>query len=287
MDSSRPRISLANATLTDTTPYSSYIPQAWADFSRAHRPGVIEFDVSIAVQLAFYWVPATSLLLLDVFAPAWSRRHKIQAPQKQASWGEIKHCLWHNVANQLASTAIHFGLLYAQGFGQSMFDTSPDLPGAWTVVSDFAYAAVAREVAFYAVHRTLHHPRLYKHLHKQHHTFTAPIGFAAQYAGTTDHVVANTLPVVLPLALRRAHILSFAVWLAWSLLETTCTHSGYDFVLPSARMHDLHHEKFNVNYGGLGLMDYVMGTGVVGWEKKPPWSSKTRVEGPGERKKTN
>lgn len=43
-------------------------------------------------------------------------------------------------------------------------------------------------------------------------------------------------------------------------------HSGYDFA--GARMHDLHHEKFRVNYGALGLLDWVFGTDVVGWDRK-------------------
>lgn len=46
------------------------------------------------------------------------------------------------------------------------------------------------------------------------------------------------------------------------MLETTATHSGYDFfAFPlKANMHDLHHEKFNVNFGALGFLDWWHGT---------------------------
>lgn len=42
-------------------------------------------------------------------------------------------------------------------------------------------------------------------------------------------------------------------------------HSGYDFA--QARKHDLHHSKFRMNYGALGVLDWVLGTDVEGWDK--------------------
>ena len=38
------------------------------------------------------------------------------------------------------------------------------------------------EFSFYWSHRLLHHPALYARLHKQHHEYKGPIGFAAEYA---------------------------------------------------------------------------------------------------------
>lgn len=45
-------------------------------------------------------------------------------------------------------------------------------------------------------------------------------------------------------------------------VETAAAHSGYDFFRPpfKAEMHDLHHEKFNVNYGGVWMLDWLHGT---------------------------
>jgi sterol desaturase/sphingolipid hydroxylase (fatty acid hydroxylase superfamily) len=87
------------------------------------------------------------------------------------------------------------------------------------------------------------------------------MAFAAQYAHPIEHIVANLLPILLPLIYRQSHIVTFGIYLAYSLLETAITHSGYDFFGPifKVEMHDIHHEKFNGNYGGL-FMDYVHGT---------------------------
>ena len=41
--------------------------------------------------------------------------------------------------------------------------------------------------------RLLHHPTLYKKIHKKHHEWTAPIGVISIYAHPIEHVV-NTAP---------------------------------------------------------------------------------------------
>jgi sterol desaturase/sphingolipid hydroxylase (fatty acid hydroxylase superfamily) len=93
------------------------------------------------------------------------------------------------------------------------------------------------------------------------------MAFAAQYAHPIEHIVANQLPLILPLAIRRSHILTFCIWLGFSLVETAAVHSGYDFFRPplQADSHDLHHEKFNVHFGGLGILDWLHGTDRLDW----------------------
>ena len=43
----------------------------------------------------------------------------------------------------------------------------------------------------YFVHRTMHHPLLYKHFHKQHHDFKVPVCVAAEYAGVVEAIFSN------------------------------------------------------------------------------------------------
>jgi sterol desaturase/sphingolipid hydroxylase (fatty acid hydroxylase superfamily) len=44
------------------------------------------------------------------------------------------------------------------------------------------------EASFYWIHRALHHPTLYKHIHKQHHEYKGTIGFATEYATPAEQV---------------------------------------------------------------------------------------------------
>lgn len=64
------------------------------------------------------------------------------------------------------------------------------------------------------------------------------------------------------------HIVSFWVFLAVELLETTTVHSGYDFLSGIARKHDSHHERFVINFGTIGLLDWLHGTDGRGRKRK-------------------
>ncbi|KAJ5154407.1 sterol desaturase [Penicillium coprophilum] len=152
----------------------------------------------------------------------------------------------------------------------------PIVPSLKTFIVDFAFGLLAREVSFYYVHRALHHPSIYVYIHKMHHKYITPVAFAAEYAHPVEHLFANVLPITLPLYLKGAHFLSITAFGIFELWEAAADHSGYDFLkLPPAELHDLHHEKFRVNYGTIGLMDWIHGTDVVGWDR--PEAKKVKI----------
>lgn len=68
-----------------------------------------------------------------------------------------------------------------------------ELPSFQRVLFDLAGCLIIEEFGFYYTHRLLHHPYLYKHIHKIHHEWTAPIGIVGIYAHPIEHCVCSNV----------------------------------------------------------------------------------------------
>ncbi|KAJ5970517.1 uncharacterized protein N7479_000435 [Penicillium vulpinum] len=241
------------------------LPQAtasWAHIMANYSPQKIEFVGTLIVQLLSFWLPSICYMLLEVIAPSFSQRHKIQPAPKQPTCHEIAHCFIVVLQNQILTSILHLILISAASYAgiKSTYRIETPLPAPIEILRDVVLSLLIREALFYYSHRILHIPALYIPIHKKHHRFTAPIALAAQFAHPIEHIFANTLPISLPPQLLGSHVVTFWVFLAYELVNTATVHSGYDFFHNKAKMHDLHHEKFNLNYGSLGLLDWVHGT---------------------------
>ena len=92
--------------------------------------------------------------------------------------------------------------------------------------------------------RLAHHPKLYKHVHKLHHTWQAPVAAAAAYAHPIEHMTVNAGPLLISAALTCSHVVSLYFWLASVVYITLYDHSGYHMPFaPSPQHHDYHHLK--------------------------------------------
>lgn len=245
----------------------------WDRFCRDTSAWQVELIVTVFVQLIGFWLPATIYQLIDVYLPEFSRAHKHQPdPRRQPTRTQILRCIRYAFFVTLGDVTLQIGIGYLTNF-RPVFIISPTLPALKETIRHFIYGNLAREVLAYYVHRLLHHPLLYARHHKLHHSFTAPIAFTGLYTTPVEHFFADIIPIVLPLALiahyyEPVHILSFNFFLISVLLVGTAEHSGYDFAQPPvSKVHDLHHEKFNVNYGSLHFMDWLHGTDVL--EREP------------------
>ncbi|MFS4491892.1 sterol desaturase family protein [Maribacter sp. 2308TA10-17] len=132
---------------------------------------------------------------------------------------------------------------------------------------------------FYWIHRMLHHPKIYKYVHRVHHKsidvnpFTSLSFHWAEAFILTFWVIPISLlfPIYLP-ALIALQLYGF--------LDNIKSHLGYEFfpswwnksfgkIMTSSTHHNMHHSKFNGNYGvHFRIWDKLLGTEFKDYEQE-------------------
>lgn len=176
----------------------------------------------------------SQMLLVGIFAfcdltgrPSWLARYRIQ-PHKPASWAQYKKLmpviLFNMIVVNTISNLIYYPLAEWRG-NQTTYET---LPSGKVLVGQWLLCLLAEEIGFYTVHRALHRPKIYKHIHKKHHEFSAPIAGASTYAHPLEHYFSNLLPIIVGLLVTRSHYSVQLLFFHGLMIGSHVQHSGYN-----------------------------------------------------------
>jgi lathosterol oxidase len=168
---------------------------------------------------------------------------------KNQVWLEIKQSVT-SVPFMAIMTAPCFWL-EVQGYSK-LYDATEDGPGLWYNYAQFPIFIMFTDCFIYFIHRGLHHPWVYKTLHKPHHKWIMPTPFASHafnpIDGFAQSVPYHVFPFILPLQ-KWAYVALFVFINIWTIMIHDGEFVTDNPVINGAACHSTHHLAFNYNYG--------------------------------------
>uniref|UniRef100_A0A8C6CR17 Fatty acid hydroxylase domain containing 2 n=1 Tax=Moschus moschiferus TaxID=68415 RepID=A0A8C6CR17_MOSMO len=209
------------------------------------------------VPLLVYWAFSGLLLVVDVTGkPNFISHYRIQVDNSDHV-GPMKLC-----------QAI-LRILFSQFMLVSFYPILKlwgdpchrELPTFQWFLLELVVFTLIEEVLFYHSHQLLHHPKLNRKIHKKHDEWTVPIAATCLSVHPIEHMINMLRAILCPLVMG-SHLSSITMCISLALISTMISHCGYHLpFLPSPEFHDYHHQK--VDYGTLGMLDYLHGTHTV------------------------
>lgn len=217
-------------------------------------PGIWMFDT------ARYLLGAGGVfLIVNIFLAQALRNRKIRP--KSPGWPQMRR----EILASLRSAAIFAGIggltiavLAAAGFDVIYGDP---LARGWTYfIFSTVMLIVLHDAWFYWSHRLIHHRKLFRRFHREHHKSHNPSPWTA-YSFDPGEAVVNAIYLPLVLLLIPSSGLAIFIFINHMMLRNAIGHSGYE-LFPSSRNgrpifdwlttvthHDLHHAQAGWNYG--------------------------------------
>ena len=201
-----------------------------------------------------------------------SKLSKWKIQSRKASETDFAREILHSVQTAAVLSVIALLILYTPFKNYTRVYTNlADYPTWWLWLS-FILSLVIHDTYFYWMHRILHHKRLFKYTHLLHHRSTNP----SPWASYSFHFIeawtegGALLVIVLLIPIHPIAIIMFTIG---GFMINVYGHLGYE-ILPkrfrkspsfgffnTSVYHNLHHSKFNGNYGlYFRYWDRLMGT---------------------------
>ncbi|KAK2834884.1 hypothetical protein FQN49_006818 [Arthroderma sp. PD_2] len=162
---------------------------------------------------------------------------------------EIAQAL-HSLPLMAVLTAPIF-LIEVKGYSK-IYDTFEEAPFPLYNVLQFPLFLFFTDFCIYWIHRGLHHPLVYKNIHKPHHKWIMPTPYASHafhpLDGWSQGLPYHIFPFIFPLQ-KFAYVLLFAAINVWTVMIHDGEYVANSPIINGAACHTMHHLYFNYNYG--------------------------------------
>lgn len=229
----------------------------------------------------FYNVMSTSLVRYALFAGfAWLLAYVLFRNRwfgrKVISQWPAASDMGREILYSIRTTAVYgvvgvVTLLAIRGGYTQLYRNFDDHGWPYFVLSIFLVICL-HDTYFYWTHRLMHHPKLFKLTHWDHHKSKNPTPWASYAFSPIEAAVqAGIFPLaafLLPL-----HFGAFAIFMLWQIGWNVIGHTGFEFfprwwmtsglgvVFNTPTHHVMHHERIHGNYGlYFNFWDRLMGT---------------------------
>ena len=144
-----------------------------------------------------------------------------------------------------------FMLAEVRGYSK-LYDMPSEAPFPLYNFLQFPLFILFTDFCIYFIHRGLHHPRLYKRLHKPHHKWIMPTPYASHAFHPLDGFSQGCPYYVFPFLLPLQKVASGALFVfinIWTVLIHDGEYIANSPIINGAACHTTHHLEFNWNYG--------------------------------------
>lgn len=217
----------------------------------------------VVASFMTYWTVSGLFLFFDLtHMPSFLLKYKIQ-PQSNdpVDKDKLRKAICVVLFNQLVlNTVIFASIVLAFEYFELWDRIDMKVPSFPRLMTNLIACVLIYDVIFYFSHRLMHHRLIYKHVHKIHHEWTAPIAAIALYCHPVEHIFCNAMPLS-GVFILRTDLASAIFFVEFVVISTCIGHSGLHLpFLISPEFHDFHHRKYNECYSTDGLMDWIFGT---------------------------
>lgn len=208
-------------------------------------------------QVLGYLLGSLPFMLFDFLKPAGAVRRKIQ-PKNYPT--RLEFC--QTVRDVIVSfVTVILPMLAIGGFVLRDMGITRDgpLPSGAVILCNIVYFFLVEDFFNYWLHRLLHTPWLYRHIHSVHHTFDAPFSITAAHAHPVE-VVVLAIPTFIGPLLVSPHLYTLMLWQLFRNFEAIDIHSGYEIpfsfktffpAYAGAAHHDYHHYMHSGNFASV------------------------------------